>query len=280
MTKHKIKLIGLDLDGTVFNDEKVISEHTIHTIQAAIEQGVIVIPATGRPAAGIPNAFTSIPGVDYAVTSNGASIVNLINNQVLYTDYLSIEDSLILLDILDPYDTLIDIFIEGCAYTNASQMEQLEHYIPSLPLIKYIRATRKTYSCNIKDFILSQGKPVEKIHLLFHDFDIRAAVAETLKPLPFISLTTAYPANLEINTYTANKGNGILKLGELLGISKKEIMVCGDGGNDLAMIQMAGLGVAMGNASEEIKKAADFITKTNEEDGVAYAIEKFVLNRN
>ena len=76
-----------------------------------------------------------------------------------------------------------------------------------------------------------------------------------------------------------NKGAGLLRLGEMLGILQEEIMVCGDGSNDLEMIRMAGVGVAMANAADEVKKAADYITESNEEDGVAKAIEKIVFDR-
>lgn len=278
MTKYNIKLIGLDLDGTVFNKEKIITPHTIQVIEAAIAQGVIVIPATGRPATGIPVAFTQIKGVDYAIAANGASVVDLTKNKVLYSDYLAIEDSLSVLHVLKPFDTLVDIFIDGQAYSKQEQMNQLERYLPSGPLIEYVKSTRKTFNCSTEDFLLSKEKSVEKIHLLFNDLSIRRAVWDLLDALPYITVTTAIPNNLEVNSSTANKGSGIIKLGEILGITKEEIMVCGDSGNDLAMIQAAGLGIAMGNASQEIKEAADFITRTNEEDGVAHAIEKFVLS--
>jgi hydroxymethylpyrimidine pyrophosphatase-like HAD family hydrolase len=91
--------------------------------------------------------------------------------------------------------------------------------------------------------------------------------------------TSALGNNVEVNAVGADKGLGLLKLGEILGISRDEIMACGDGTNDSSMILAAGVGVAMGNAVDEVKAIADYITLTNDEDGVAKAIEKFVLHR-
>ena len=84
--------------------------------------------------------------------------------------------------------------------------------------------------------------------------------------------------NVEVNAAGVDKGTGMLRLGRLLGIRPGEIMTCGDGNNDLPMIRAAGLGVAMGNAIDEVKQAADYITCTNDEDGAAKAIERFALS--
>ena len=94
---------------------------------------------------------------------------------------------------------------------------------------------------------------------------------------PNLSICHATPFNIEIISGRAGKGNALVALGKILGIKRKEIMACGDAPNDWNMLEMAGLPVVMANADEETKKRAAFITKSNEEDGVAYAIERFVL---
>ena len=92
-----------------------------------------------------------------------------------------------------------------------------------------------------------------------------------------LAVTGALANNIEVNARGVNKGNGLLMLGKILGIEKEEIMACGDGLNDLAMLRAVGFGVAMANGNEEVKKYADYVTGSNDEDGVAKAIEKFVL---
>ena len=92
-----------------------------------------------------------------------------------------------------------------------------------------------------------------------------------------LSISDSMGTNLEINAPGVNKGMGLIQLGRLLGIEREEIMACGDGLNDLAMLRAVGFGVAMANGNEEVKKYADYVTGSNDEDGVAKAIEKFVL---
>ena len=115
----------------------------------------------------------------------------------------------------------------------------------------------------------------EEKGVLLWEKEIRERLSEEF---PGYAVVKGIPTNLEITVGGATKGNAILHLGELLGIKREEIMVCGDSQNDMEMIKAAGLGVAMGNAAPEVKEAADYITLTNEEDGVAAAIEKFVLS--
>ena len=101
---------------------------------------------------------------------------------------------------------------------------------------------------------------------------------EELNTLSGIVVTAAMDNNLEINKEGTNKGLGLLQLGKSLGISREEIMACGDGGNDVEMLKEVGFAVAMANGSDPVKKAADFVTVSNDEDGVAKAIERFVLD--
>jgi cobalamin-dependent methionine synthase I len=97
------------------------------------------------------------------------------------------------------------------------------------------------------------------------------------KEVPDIEITGALRNNIEVNAKGVNKGRGLMILGELLGIHREEIMAVGDGSNDIAMLREAGLGVAMENAEEQVKQAADYITSSNEDEGAAKAIEKFAL---
>lgn len=113
--------------------------------------------------------------------------------------------------------------------------------------------------------------------MFFGDMKIKEMVREELKNIQGIIVTSSMNNNLEINAANATKGNGILELAKCLGISPKQTMAFGDGENDISMIQMAHFGVAMGNASSFLQSQADYVTLTNEQDGVAAAIEKFVL---
>jgi Cof subfamily protein (haloacid dehalogenase superfamily) len=115
------------------------------------------------------------------------------------------------------------------------------------------------------------------MNLLFNDMQERLRAKKELEQLPFVEVSSSLERNLELNRKGGNKGNGLLALAEHLGVAREQIMACGDSDNDYSMIKAAGLGVAMGKGLEEIKKMADKVTLSNDQDGVAYAIEQWVL---
>ena len=106
----------------------------------------------------------------------------------------------------------------------------------------------------------------------------RSAAIKELTEKNIASVSSALDNNIELNQFGCDKGDGLKHLAKCLGLTMDEGMACGDAGNDTMMIKAAGTGVVMGNGREELKAIADFVTKTNDEDGVAYAIEKLVLN--
>ena len=158
-----------------------------------------------------------------------------------------------------------------------AEIERIEEFYPNPAMQEYIRNTRNRVE-SVREKMKEFPGGLDKIQAVFKRIDDRDEAMRRLKREPSLAVTGALFNNIEVNAKGVDKGNGLLKLGEMLGIKREEIMACGDGLNDLAMIQKVGLGVAMANASEEVKEAADYVTAGNEEDGVAKAIEKFVLN--
>lgn len=275
-----IKLIALDLDGTLFNDKKQLSDRNRQAIERAAKQGVIILPATGRPFAGLQESILSLP-VSYALTANGAAIYRIADKKRVYDACFSWEEALRIIVMLQEYDVMEDCFIDGFGYSEKKKLADSDSYAMPEVVRAYIQATRKQVE-NLPAYIREKQCKIEKITVNFKEKDgilqWEKEIKERLqKEFPDCSVVKGIPTNQEITRGDADKGTGILKLGELLGIKKEEIMACGDSQNDLAMIKAAGLGVAMGNSTEEVKKAADYITLTNEEDGVAAAIEKFVI---
>ena len=118
---------------------------------------------------------------------------------------------------------------------------------------------------------------MEKINLFFPDMEERDRLRAELEKRGDVLITSSIPNNLEINAFGATKGEAILRLASHLGISEKQTMAIGDGENDFSMIQKAGIGVAMKNGSKELRGAADYITDTNDEDGVASAINRIIF---
>ena len=276
----KIKLIGLDLDGTLLNDKKELSDRNREAIEKAAAQGVIVVPATGRPLVGIKEEILSLP-IKYALTANGAAIYEMESKNRIYEACFHWKEALDIISMLQEYDVLEDCFIDGQGYVEKDKFEKLDTYVLDENVKNYIRSSRILVK-HLIEHIWCEGCKVEKITVNFKEENgVLLAEKEIkerfAKDFPECSVVKGIPTNLEITTGAATKGNAILKLGELLGISKEEIMVCGDSQNDMDMMKAAGFSVAMGNATPEIKAVADYVTLSNEESGVAAAIEKFVL---
>lgn len=271
-----IRLIALDLDGTVFDDQKRISPRTLRAIRAALDRGIDVVPATGRQAGGIPDAFLKMPGVRYALTANGASVVELATGRSLVR--LPIDDGLArkILSIVHPFGGVIGVFIDGGCYGDAESAARIENICPPA-LLPYVRTSRRVVE-DLPAFMAAHSGQVEKFSIMYDSNEVRnAAWAAVQAACPDVEIVSSVPKNLEVNAPGVNKGRGLMALAAELGLDRSQVMACGDGGNDLAMIQMAGLGVAMANGAPRVKAAADVVTLDNNHDGVAAAIETYVL---
>ena len=271
-----IRLIALDLDGTVFDDEKRISARTLQAIRAALDRGVDVVPATGRQAGGIPAEFLQMPGVRYALTANGASVVELASGRSVVR--LPFDDALAqqVLAAVQPFGGVIGVFIDGACYGDPDSAARVESTCPPA-LLPYVRASRQVVP-DMPACLAAHPGQVEKFSILYGDAATRdAAWAAVAAACPGAEITSSVPCNLEVNAPGVNKGRGLMALAAELGLDPAQVMACGDSGNDLAMIRLAGLGVAIANASPDVLAAADAVTLDNNHDGVAAAIETYVL---
>lgn len=178
-------------------------------------------------------------------------------------------------------DIQADAFIEGQGYCQQYFYDRIERLAFSEKMKEYIRTTRKTVE-NLAEFIKLCGKPVEKVSMSFYRDDQGIwqgydwALDKYGKDDSLHAVSGGFH-NLEISKGSATKGNGLRILAGMLGIGMNETMACGDSQNDMDILEAAAVGVAMGNADEEVKQIADYVTKSNEEDGVAYAIRKLIL---
>ena len=274
--EHRIKMIGLDLDGTLLTDRKEITPRTRNVISRAIAEGIVVLVATGRPWMGVPEELREFPGMRYALTSNGARILDVQENIILEEHLLPPDSAKKALEICGKYDTLQEIYFDGQGYAPADKMAKVECYHKNPNMWDYMRKTRIPVD-DIFELLERENRGLDKVQALFADMEERRAAGKELEAEPDLERVGSLKYNIEINAAGVNKGTGLVNLGRLLGIRREEIMACGDGDNDTVMLREAGFGVAMGNAEEQVKEAADYITLTNEEEGVAEAIEKFVL---
>ncbi len=269
-------MIGLDLDGTLLDSKKNVSPYTRSVLERAIEKGIIVLAATGRPLSGISEQILQIRGMQYALTTNGARVYDLVKGRWITEHPLSNKNACRALEILSKYDTLQEAYFDKEVMAGKEQLENLPHYHKNPYMWDYVRSTR-TKVPSVLEWLRETKRDPDKLQSLFADMDDLSEAWAELEQVSELKLSGSLGNNIEINDARVNKGAAILELGQILGICREEIMVCGDSDNDLDMLRMAGLGVAMGNAADDIKSAADYVTGTNDEDGAAKAIIKFAL---
>lgn len=265
------KLIALDMDGTLLNDEKQISTANFNAIQQARKNGVKVVLASGRPLVGIKRYLKELNLIskdEYAVAFNGALVQSSEGTEVISRTTLTVEDFKSLYKLSKELKVNIHALTESKVITpkdnKYSRLESELNHIP-IEIIEMEDVAENTTI--VKVMFIDTPELIDEIIQM-----IPEAVSSKY------TILRSAPFFLEFLHKTVNKGAGVVALAEKLNIKQEEIICIGDAGNDIHMIKYAGLGVAMGNAFPEVKKAANFITKTNEQDGVAYIINKFILN--
>lgn len=288
-----IGLIGLDLDGTALDDEKRLRPRVRKAVEDAVAAGYAVVPVSGRPIRGLSKDFMEIPdprpemqgapAIRYAVSCNGAVIHRIedfaagkweeIRNVAVPRDAVYA-----VLKAIEPFDVLPDCFYGGHGNMPSWCRDVIWDRGMSEGIVRYILEDRSFYD-DFPAFVRSIDGKVEKMTLSFNMLNNGAEeklkAAERIAKIPGILLVSGAVHNLEVSNEDSGKGRGILHLCELLGIDRARTMACGDEENDLDMIRRAAFGVAMANALDSVKREADFVTKSNEEDGVADAIEEF-----
>ena len=276
-----IKLVALDLDGTLFDNSSRISKRNLTAIRNITDKGIHVVISTGRPFEGIPFDQIKGTGINYAITANGSGIYEISTGKCLYENAMDEELVTPILNFLLTRDIHMDAFIGGKGYTPVQCVETAQKLTVPSSIKNYIITTR-TRLDNILQFIHENQLKVQKMTLNFYpaaDGTLidRETVRKFLVSNPSITTVCGGYNNLEFTRADANKGVGLRKLAEILGVNPDATMAIGDTENDLAIIEAAGIGVAMGNATDAVKARADYVTTTNTKDGVAAAIEHFIL---
>lgn len=276
-------LIGLDLDGTALDDEKRLRPRVRKAVEDAAAAGYAVVPVSGRPIRGLSKEFMGIPAIRYAISCNGA-VIHRIDDfaarkwEEIRKVTVPRDAMYAVLKAIEPFDVIPDCFYGGHGNMPSWGRDVLWDRGMNEGIVRYILEDRSFYD-DFPAFVRSVDDQVEKMTLSFNMLkngaEEKRQAAERITKIPGILLVSGAVHNLEVSNEDSGKGRGILHLCELLGIDPKCTMACGDEENDLDMIRKAAFGVAMANALDSVKRAADFVTGSNEEDGVADAIEEF-----
>ena len=269
----KTGIIAVDLDGTVLDAEKKVTERTLAALEAAAESGIWVVPATGRILKGMPEEILKLGWIRYMILANGATVWDRGAESCLYRAEISAETGLEVFRWLDGFPVIYDCYQDNQGWMTASMWENAEAYAPSPFYLQHIRTLRRPVP-DLKEHIRRSGTSLQKIQAFCRTTETqRELIGRTAERFPQLAVSTSVARNVEINDGRANKGAALTALAERLGIPMGKVAAFGDGTNDLSMIRAAGMGVAMGNAAEAVKAAADRVTAGNGEDGVGIAVE-------
>lgn len=271
-----IKLIALDLDGTTLNSKSEMTELTRQTLNRAVRKGIHVVIATGRVYCALPQDIENVSGIEYIITSNGAAMTKRKEQKLIYENCIGEGEIDKIHKLLSDHNFLVEVFVKGKAYAERCILENLEQVGISESSMRYMRKTRLPHE-NVLSLLFENRRHVENINVIFRNQSDRAAMKEELIRLDNVTVTSSVGHNLEIGGKTTSKADALSELCRRLGIQHDEIMACGDSHNDEAMLQLAGLPVAVGNAEASVKNIAKYVTETNDRDGVALAIRKLVL---
>ena len=273
---HNIKLIALDLDGTLLGSDKQLSDENAAALARAAEAGMEIVPATGRFYRGMPQVIRDLPYVHYVISVNGAQVVETESQKTVCGSEIPWERAVSVMERLDALDVIYDCYQDGWGWMTQALYDKAEQYAANIHSLKMIKELR-TPVPELKACLKERERGVQKIQIFFRDMTLRAEALQFLpREFPDLVVTTSIVNNIEINSREATKGVALKKLADHLGIPVSQTMAFGDDTNDITMLQAAGIGVAMGNAHEEVKQEADYITDDCNDSGVAHAINQIV----
>ncbi|MGN1328490.1 MAG: Cof-type HAD-IIB family hydrolase [Eubacterium sp.] len=272
----KYKLIACDLDGTLLDDNSVFTEKNADAVKKITESGVNFAVVTGRTFYEIPKEVRECKYIDYVIYSDGAVAINRNSSKVLFSKYFSNDSVREIFNLLDSFDTMIELYEDGRPVTDKEKISEdaLNYYSVDENYRSVIFETR----IGVDDLSEHVKKSVktEIFNVFFKNSEERLECMRQLKTFDDISFTTSMENNLEIMPLKVSKGKALSRLCDMLNIPYSKVIAVGDSSNDVTMYAYAGLSLAPSNASEEIQKIAGRVICSNN-DGVADYIFNNVL---
>ena len=275
----RIRCIALDLDRTTLNSEGHLSERNRRTIERAISSGIQIAVASGRSLDSLPGEVMEIPGIRYAITSNGAAVYDLKEGVCLRQYKLKAEAVRDILRWTQGEDVTFEAFIDGKPYAEKAYVEDPVRFGAMPRSIPYIQETRKPIE-DMRSFIREHEGELDCIDVVVKSEEYKRRLWKTLeKQVRDVYITSSVKQLLEISDVNAGKDTAAEFLIGYLGLTREELAGFGDGHNDSGLLKYAGIGFAVANASKECREAADRIVASNDEDGVAEGID-YILKVN
>lgn len=271
------KLVAVDLDGTLLNSMKQISDVNIKAILEAVKKGVGIVISSGRIFSGA-RTFADEAGLfkGFLIACNGALIKDLKTEKLVYSKLMNDEDALKVIDICHSEEIYFHAYVGDSLFSEKLELSSLNYYKKNQSLPKNQQVDIHI-TPNIEDMFCQGKASASKFVAISKDLEKLSRARRRVEQIKGVKVMSSDSDNFEVVHNNVDKGTALALIAEKLNISKEEIIAIGDNENDLSMLEYAGLGVAMGNALPYVKKAADYVTGTNDDNGVAEVIKKFIL---
>lgn len=271
-----IKLICLDMDGTLLDDDHAtVPERNVRALRAAAGRGAAVAIASGRAWSLLREVEAQLGSVCYAVLSNGAAVLDVETGEWIYRKGLPVEARRAAISLLLDWGLPFEVYCEG---ENYIQRDRAEHVISHALSPAFAKVLREKSLFPEDMNAALEGKEVEKIHIFHVPPQRRAEFLERVTAAGPLDSTSSFGENLELTAPGVNKGSAVQALCARMGWGPEQVMAFGDAGNDLELLRWAHWSFAMANANEAAKEAARYLTGANTEGGVGMAVERYLLD--
>lgn len=265
-----MRLFAVDMDGTCLNKKHLIPKTTLDALRRAADAGIEIVPTTGRALSCLPQQLRAEPYIRYVISSNGAVVSDTQEGTTLHRKMIPSNTAVEILDTCNLSGIGLTIHADGYSYVEG-------RVLAAFGVLSYgPDASHTRVVPSIADILKSEELAAEEIQLFFFSSDAKERVLSALKGFPSIC-TAATSRYVEVFSENASKGKALRKLADHLGIRPEHIACVGDAENDLSMFQVAGMSFAVANALPRIQKAADHVVASNNKNGVAEAITKYLL---
>lgn len=266
-----MKLLAIDMDGTLLNSKHTITEKTIEALKLAKEHGYEIVPTTGRSISCLPRQLKGTGIYRYVISSDGAEVYDTAKKRIIFSEKIPSEEAVEILEVCSKYKFAgitahigHDFVVQGKFLAKAGMFvfgEDVEKAIVVKDIVSYAKENNSEISAIQLFFFLPGGKRRVRSMLKKHS-----------------ELTMAFSrTHVEIYSKNATKGNAVLALAEALNIPQEDTVCIGDATNDITMFVVCGKCFAMGNAIQELKEYANAVLPTNNEDGIAEAVKKYLI---
>lgn len=272
----RLRLLALDLDGTALRSDGTLSDYNRQVLKKAHAAGMHIVAASGRAYGSLPEEVLALPCVEYAITSNGAAVCESRPGKRLQAHCLKKEAVRELLRIAGKNGVMVEGFVDGIPYSQRDYVEDPMRFGASAYSVDYVKRTRRPVE-DIFAFLTEHEGELDSFDLITGDMELKEKLREKIiREVSDIYLTSSVATLLEISDVHAGKASGLQFLTEYLGIGQEETAAFGNAENDADMMRWAGTGVAVANAPEDVRMAADEVTESNDEDGVGRWIMRYL----